>query len=200
MNISNRIFFGAAICAIVFAPGAALAHSTVAPSQTTPATYETFTLSVPSEREVPTIGIRLLIPEGLDRVTPFVKAGWDVEITRNAADEVVELAWTGGSVPAHQKDTFQFTARTPGEDTKLIWRAYQTYQGGEVVAWDQNPDEPAEGEDSVSNPYSTTEVRMAGGSTEDATAADGADSMAFPIAIGAFIISVVALGLSIRRT
>ncbi len=137
-------------------PNFAFAHSTVSPSQTIPSKYETFSLSVPTEKDAPTLGVRLLIPASLDRVTPFVKPGWNIDIKKEG-EKVTEIEWTGGAIPTGQKDVFQFTARTPKEGTTLIWKAYQTYEGGEIVAWDRDP-KVANKDAEVKNPYSTTSV------------------------------------------
>ncbi len=168
------------------------AHSTVSPSQSTTQKYENFTLSVPTEKEVPTVGVRVLIPETLDRVTPFVKSGWTINITK-AGEKVTQIEWTGGTIPAGQKDVFLFTARTPAEDTTLIWKVYQTYQGGEVVAWDQDPKSAEE----VSKPYSTTEVKIDSASTVDSR--PSRDKYQIAIAWAAIAISLVALWRSSRK-
>lgn len=137
----------------------AFAHSTVSPSHVGTSRYQNFSLSTPTERDVPTVGIRLLIPESLERVTPFVKPGWDIKIIKDQSGEkVTEIQWTGGSIPPGQKDVFEFTAKTPESGSTLIWKAYQTYENGEVVAWDEDPTKPKDGEEKVSNPYSVTEV------------------------------------------
>lgn len=176
--------------------GFAFAHSTVEPAQTETSKYETFTLNVPTERDVPTTGIRLVVPPELDRVTPFVKPDWRISVTKDADGNVTEIAWTGGSIPAGQKDVFEFTARTPEEGATLIWKAYQTYQGGEVVAWDRDPQELQEGEERVPNPYSSTEVAA----PEAPVSEDKESSMPAAVAWGALALSIISLALSVRRT
>jgi uncharacterized protein YcnI len=138
-------------------PTVVLAHSTVSPSQASTSKYETFTLSVPVEKDVPTVAVKLLIPDSLDKVMPFVKPGWKINIKKEKVGEVekiTEIEWIGGTIPAGQKDVFQFTARTPQTDTNLIWKVYQTYSGGEIVSWDQDPKSESE----IKYPYSETKV------------------------------------------
>ncbi|MBI2109318.1 MAG: DUF1775 domain-containing protein [Parcubacteria group bacterium] len=198
----------------VFYSPTVFAHSTVTPSQVPASKYETFNLSVPTERDVPTEGVRLIIPEKLERVTPFVKSGWDIEVkTKQEGDKtiVTEIEWTGGAIPAGQKDVFQFTARTPQEDTTLIWKAYQTYARGEVVAWDRDPQKPNEDEKDgkVKNPYSTTEVVADTSASADdhmsstpysapVTEASSKADYTFMTALLALVLSVVALGISLK--
>lgn len=145
----------------------ASAHSTVSPSQTATSKYETFTLSLPTERDVPTTKVALEIPASLDHVTPFVKPGWQLNIIKDADGKVTRIEWTGGTVPAGQKDVFPFTARTADTEGTLIWKAYQTYQNGEVVAWDQTRAEAGHGDThaEVANPYSITQVSASAGAT-----------------------------------
>lgn len=168
-------------------PGIALAHSTVTPSQTVPSKYENFSVSVPTEKDVPTVGVRLVMPDGVDRFSPFVKPGWKINVTKDVADKVTQVEWTGGTIPAGQKDVFLFTARTAPEDTTLIWKVYQTYQDGEIVAWDQPPSSSGE----VKTPYSVTEVKATtASSTESSTKTQ--DRLPLVISIVALVIAFLA--------
>ncbi len=190
MKTYTSVIIGAFLFSLPFI---ASAHAVVSPSQSATAKYETFSLSVPVEKDVPTVAIRILMPEGVDRVTPVVKPGWKITIVKDG-DRVTEILWTDGSIPAGQKDFFQFTARTPAEDATLAWKAYQTYRGGEVVAWDQAPGAEAHGE-SASHPYSTTDVQLApekSGTTSQ--------NLPYLISIAALALSGVALIRSSRRT
>ncbi len=198
MNIKPNVFlrkYNLALLGLLFFSfsfaSVALAHSTVSPSQTLTSKYETFTLSVPTEKDVPTISIRLLIPESLDKVTPFVKPGWTVNLIKNSDSKVTQLEWSGGSIPEGQKDVFQFTARTPAESKTLIWKVYQTYRGGEIVSWDRDPKVLNTGEEKVANPYSVTDV----GEDKITNNVDKKSnySMEFILSILALVISVIAL-------
>lgn len=179
---------------LLFAPAFVLAHSVVSPSQTATSKYENFSLSVPTERDVPTIGITLAIPDGLDHVTPVVKAGWMIKTTKDSEGKVTEISWTGGSVPAGQKDFFVFSARTPATSTTLVWKAYQTYRGGEVVAWDRDPSKPDEGKTKVDYPYSKTEV-----ATETSSPKSSSNSTPTVMATAALAISICALVLAMQK-
>jgi len=151
---------------IFLLPILASAHVTVRPSEVGVGAYQTFNVSVPTEKDIATTEVRLLIPQGLESVRPNVKAGWNVEIVRDGEGEgsqVREIIWRGGSIPADQRDDFFFSAKTPAEAGALRWDAYQTYSDGTVVAWDadaseQPKDETGADEFSVRGPYSTTRV------------------------------------------
>lgn len=146
----------------------ASAHAVVSPKQANVAQFTDFSLGVPSEKPVATTAVRLLIPDGLNFVTPYVKPGWKIAVktapaSGNAAasdgdmqtTKITEIDWTGGTIPAGQKDAFMFSAQVPAQAATLAWKAYQTYQDGSVVSWDQAPGAKADGK---TGPYSTTMV------------------------------------------
>lgn len=207
---------------LIFVP-LTLAHVTVKPNQVGIGTYQTFTVSVPNEKDNPTVAVRLVIPDGLESVTPTVKPGWQIKIERagdmkgmvlnngrqltdEEAQKVVQIEWTQGSVPAGQRDEFTFSAKTPSSPTELQWKAYQTYQNGVIVAWDQDPKAPkpsASGETEGSTPFSVTKV------VNDLTATPGpvmvqGDQSGQPntplyFSIAAVLLSCAAIGLALRK-
>jgi uncharacterized protein YcnI len=174
----------------------ASAHVVVRPKEVGVAAFQTFTVGVPNEKDIPTVAVRLIIPEGLKHVSPNVKPGWTIDVKKEGEGEqvvVTEISWTGGSIPQEMRDAFDFSAQAPAEKTEIAWKAYQTYSDGTVVAWDQEPSE-AEG----STPYSTTTV------VDDLEESAVAESEKESEMIGPFkkdnlplAISVFALGLSL---
>jgi uncharacterized protein YcnI len=145
----SKVIIAAMFCslALVIGVNPALAHVSVKPAEVGVGAYQNFAVSVPNERETSTVGVRLVIPEGLESVMPNVKPGWIIE-TKHPVDAdsnsesedhheaVTEIVWTGGTVPVGQRDEFVFSAKTPAEETTLTWKAYQTYSDGTVVAWE----------------------------------------------------------------
>jgi uncharacterized protein YcnI len=132
------------------------AHAVVSPKEANVGEFKTFTLGVPSEKASTTVSVKLAIPEGLDFVTPNVKPGWKIDITKSG-DKVSEISWTGGSIPSGQRDEFLFSAKVPSQETKLQWKVYQKYADGSEVAWDQEPNANVK-DFSKSGPYSVTSV------------------------------------------
>lgn len=179
------------------------AHVVVNPKEVNVAQFQTFTIGVPNEKENPTVGLRLVIPAGLNYVSPNVKPGWSIEIKKagksmkgsvlntgeKAPDEdtVTEISWTGGSIPAGQRDDFVFSAQAPASAGEVIWRAYQTYANGTVVAWDQTPNDK---DDEEVKPYSTTKVI-------DDLATSGKDAETNDDMVGPFKKANLPLGLSV---
>ena len=123
-------------------------------------------MSVPVEKAVATTAVRIVMPTGLEYVTPTVKPGWSIEVKKEGEGEgakVTEISWNGGTIPAGQRDDFTFSAKAPTKTGSLQWKVYQTYQDGVVVAWDKSAaDQPKKTDGSpdfsTSGPYSETEV------------------------------------------
>lgn len=143
------------------------AHVVVKPASVNVSEFTTFSIGVPVEREQSTIGIRLVVPEGLAYVTPNVKPGWVVSTKKEGEGEtshMVEISWTNGEIPQGQRDEFVFSAKVPSAESELHWKAYQTYKDGNVVSWDLNPKDPqpkdsaGKSDFSKNGPYSVTKV------------------------------------------
>lgn len=184
----------------------ASAHVTVSPKEVLTAQRVTFAVSVPNEHDTPVVGVRIVIPEGVTSVIPYNKSGWNIEIVKASEGEeapVTEIKWTSanGTVPVGLKDDFLFGAKAPDTVTELNWKAYETYQDGTVVAWDQEPSD-ADG----NFPYSVTKVAVE--STQSiainetaqlARDAKAAADRTLITAISALIISVGAFYFATRK-
>ena len=179
---------------------AALAHVIVKPNEAGVASFQTFSVGVPSESDkstTPTVNVRVVLPDGLSEVTPTVKAGWTITTKKNSNDEVTEITWSGGQIPSEQRDDFTFSAQVPATATTLIWKAYQTYKDGRVVSWDQDPSKIPTGEEGT--PYSTTNViNDLNTNTSTATTAQKND-MTSIVAYSALVLGLLALLLGFRR-
>lgn len=186
-------FFAAAIVATTFLPLAASAHVVVKPDQAGIGSFQTFSIGVPTEKDIPTVSLRLVIPNGVKEVSPNVKPGWTIKETKSTTAEdadVTEISWSAGQIPAGQRDEFMFNAQVPSKPTDLEWKAYQTYADGSVVAWDKAPS----GKDEEgSTPLSITKV--VNDLTPAATAPSSTDGSGE--AKAALVMSMLALVLSI---
>lgn len=144
---------GAALASLFVFASTTFAHVVVSPKEVGVGKHQAFSVGVPVEKEVATVGLRLVIPESLASVTPNVKPGWKIEFKKvktgkqvaghhgEMVDEerISEVVWTGGTIPAGQRDDFMFSAKVPAETGTVQWKAYQTYADGSVVAWDASP-------------------------------------------------------------
>ncbi len=113
----------------------ASAHAVVFPKQATANSYEKFALRVPAEKDVPTVKVRVEIPEGfaISRVQPL--PGWKYEFERAADGTVKAIVWSGGEIGATEFQEFVFQGKTPKDPGKFAFRAWQTYKNGEVAEW-----------------------------------------------------------------
>lgn len=191
-NTSKLAAFGVLASVLVLAnPVIAFAHVVVSPNEALTGAYETFTTSVPNEKDIPVTGLRLVIPDSVESVTPTVKPGWEIQ-TKKSGDRTTEINWTGGMIAPELRDTFTFSAHLSSKAGDINWKAYQTYQDGSVVSWDQKPAEEHghDSEDESKGPYSTTTV-------SDSTSEEAVETKNNTASIAPYIVSILALALSV---
>lgn len=129
----------------------ASAHVTVAPAESATGAWETYTLKVPSEKDIATVQIDLRIPEGAEFKQYEATPGWNVTIEGN------KVSWitTGEGIQAGQFQRFYFTAKNPDAAGEIAWDAYQHYADGSLVQWS--------GEEGSETPHAITSIVQASG-------------------------------------
>jgi uncharacterized protein YcnI len=132
------------ICTMLAVSAPAWAHVVVSPEEVAAGDYATLTVSVPTEKEVPTTEIRVEVPEGflLSGVQPV--PGWEYAFEEDGG-VVTAITWSGGEIGPREFQQFLLQAQAPEEPGEYPWRAIQTYEDGSVVEWTGPPDaeEPA---------------------------------------------------------
>src|ERR687897_103325 len=122
----------------------AWAHVVVSPEVVTAGDYETLTVSVPTEKEIPTTKIRVVVPEGflLSGVQPV--PGWEHTFEEDGG-VVRAVTFSGGEIHPREFQQFLLQAQAPDKPGEYPWKAFQTYNDGSVVEWTGPPDseEPA---------------------------------------------------------
>ena len=105
----------------------AWAHVVVSPKQVTAGDYETLTVSVPTEKEVPTTKIRVEVPEGflLSGVQPV--PGWKHSFEEDGG-VVRAVTFSGGEIRPRKFQQFLVQAQAPEEPGEYPWKAFQTYE------------------------------------------------------------------------
>jgi uncharacterized protein YcnI len=136
--LSSRLSFILVLAAVALV---ASAHVTISPREIVTKGGGTFIVNVPTEKPVPTVKIRVEFPEGMRVSRVRAKAGWTVQAERDTSKAITALTWSGGKIGPDEFDEFAFTARVNAPPSQLAIKAYQTYEGGEVVAW-TNTDMP----------------------------------------------------------
>ncbi|HJR46251.1 MAG TPA: YcnI family protein [Actinomycetota bacterium] len=226
--MKKGIFGALAVSALVagLAP-AAYGHVTVQPNEAVVGTFSRFVVRVPTERDVPTIKVKVELPpmafvsfepkEGWKRTVEMVELDEPIEVFGEPVTETVgSVTWSGGEIGPGEFDEFGFSARMPDAEETLEFVAEQTYKGGEVVSWSGAPDsdEPAallttydlnlqEGQGQLA---ALAELRqqMAGGEhtaappVDDEEDDDYGENLGLLVGGGAVLISLIALALALR--
>jgi uncharacterized protein YcnI len=185
----------------------AWAHVVVSPEEVAAGDYETLTVSVPTEKEVPTTEVRVEVPEGftLSGVQPV--PGWQYEFEEDGG-LITAVTWSGGEIGPREFQQFLVQAQAPEEPGGYSWRAIQTYEDGSVVEWTGPPDaeEPAsvvevvsgnaEEEGSKAGEAGPNVDRAAAGASTDTLASTGGTS---PLVYAGLGFGVLALGTLLTR-
>lgn len=156
--------------ALLFA-GMASAHVTVKPSVSQPNAWETYTLKVPVEKNIPTTKIALKIPKEVAFKQYEPVPGWKVETEKDSSGKVTTVIWTTekAGIQAGQYQRFSFVAQNADQNTEAAWNAFQYYNDGSIVEWT--------GDEGSSTPHSITKITAEATSEAPAPAADsGHDS------------------------
>ena len=146
----------------------AVAHVVVSPEEVTAGEYETLTVSVPTEKEVPTTEIRVEVPEGflLSGVQPV--PGWEHSFEEDGG-VVTAVTFSGGEIRPQEFQQFLVQAKAPEEPGGYPWKATQTYENGSVVKWTGPPD--------AEEPASVVEV-ISGGSADAGSSPEPSEASA----------------------
>ena len=131
-------------CMLLAASGVALAHVTVQPEEVSAGEYEKLTVTVPSEKEIPTTEVRVDVPEGFTVSGVKPVPGWEYEFEEEAG-VVTAVNWSGGQIGPREFQEFEMQAQTPEEPGDFSFGATQTYEDGSTAEWTgpPNSEEPA---------------------------------------------------------
>ena len=145
--MKRLLFVGGAalsLCAMLAVSAPVRAHVVVSPEEVAAGDYETLTVSVPTEKEVPTTEIRVEVPKGflLSGVQPV--PGWEHAFEEDGG-LVTAVTFSGGQIRPREFQQFLVQAQAPEKPGEYPWKAVQTYEDGSVVEWTGPPDaeEPA---------------------------------------------------------
>ncbi|MFC4058901.1 YcnI family protein [Planomonospora corallina] len=133
----------------------ALAHVTINPGSAPQGGFTKVAFRVPNERDdASTTKLEVAFPTGHPLAFVSVKPvpGWKVEVTEGELPEpvtteygelteaVTKITWSGGKIEPGQFQEFEVSmGALPTTTDRLVFPATQTYSGGEVVRWDDEP-------------------------------------------------------------
>lgn len=199
-------FFKALITAFVplfLFTSVAFAHVTVNP-KTIPPGFQVVTVRVPNEKDNPTIGLRVVVPDGVTVHAVEPVPGWTVTTKKEAAttptennkdeegeERITEITWTGGQIGVDEFQEFPLSVQFT-KTGEFAWKAYQTYQDGSVVKWEG-------GKDSATPASVMTVSDTASTNTADQPPSENKTSSSEWLSIAALLISVASLFIALRR-
>jgi periplasmic copper chaperone A len=219
-----RVLLAASTSALVALLGAgpAAAHVTVQPPTATQGGFSALTFRVPTERpDASTTRLEVTFPAEQPLAFFSVKphAGWTYRVEKarlpeplNVGDTTVteavrKVTWTAAGAASAIKpgeyDEFSVSVGFLPEAERMVFKAVQTYDSGEVVRWIE---EAAEGAEEPERPAPVLQLEPA--EAEGASAAAGTQAAAVtPVAAGsdrsdglARALSVTALALALLGT
>lgn len=137
----------AAVFGALIVAGSAFAHSAMSPAVGLTKADQLFTLSVLTEKGVPTTKVELTPPSGFSIESFSPSPGWKREVQSTGSGEETEIqrvTWSGGNVPTGEDAVFQFIGSADKAET-YAFNVRQTYSDGSVVDWDgpESSDTPA---------------------------------------------------------
>jgi uncharacterized protein YcnI len=210
--ISALTIFGLTMTNTVFA------HVSISPKETT-AGSQAFTFHVPNEQEEPTVSVKIEIPDGVEVTGIMALPGWThtekheavmekpqgFRIVRqvfadHAAEEtgrITEITWTGGKIGPGEYAEFSLTAKYDGEPKELLWKAYQTYADGDTVPWDASDEKHPAPKVTVIKDTQLAMMQTTLGEMK-ATQEKANAGQSQWLTIGAFLLSVTALGVGLK--
>lgn len=110
-------------------------HVDLGPRQSIPRKWETYTLSVPSETERPTVKLRLFVPAAFEIEAVEHRPPWRIVTERDDTRGFIrEVSWSEGSIPPQTFEELKFLARNPTAPGTYRWKIEQYYQGEDAPA------------------------------------------------------------------
>lgn len=161
------LFMSAATSLLLFS-GIASAHVSVNPSTSTPGAWETYTIKIPVEKDIPTMKVSLKIPDVVDFKQYQPVPDWKVTTEKDSSGKVSTITWTAinEGISAGEFQMFNFVVQNPKEDASIAWDAYQYYNDGSIVEWTGNEES--------TTPHSVTLITTATATSEGGAVNNGA--------------------------
>ncbi len=110
-----------------------MAHVSITPTESKLGASERYTVRVPTEGQVTTVGVDLEVPEGVTVSNVLASGGWTSEVRREA-NRIVAIMWKV-TIPAAHFGELVFNARNPKEGAAIAWKVTQRFADGTSRDW-----------------------------------------------------------------
>ena len=127
----TRLLLSAAV--LLCASATLMAHVTIGPAESRLGANERYTVRVPTEGQVATVGVDLEVPEGVTVSYILASGGWTSEVKREG-NRIVSISWKVDVPPSHFAELV-FNARNPKEGTAIAWKVKQRFADGSARDW-----------------------------------------------------------------
>ena len=118
-------------------PVIGLAHVTIQPRESMHGATQRYTVRIPTEGEVATVGVEMEVPEGVIVEVLQTPMGWTYDVVR-ADDRIVSISWQVDVKP-HEFLEVGFVARNPRRGAEIVWTLRQIFADGTVTDWTNGP-------------------------------------------------------------
>jgi uncharacterized protein YcnI len=183
------------------------AHVTVQPKEAVVG-YTVSSVRVPNEKDIATIQVRVLVPEGVDVHGVMPVFGWThtekrEEIKKDAmtgdshggeeVGPITEIVWSGGRINSGEFMEFPLSVQYEADAEKVTWKAYQTYANGEVVPWDGSDEKHPAAQVTILKEAKVDTL------TKNMTSAPAASAQSSWLSVAALLVSAGALVVSFKK-
>jgi len=118
-------------------PVIGLAHVTIQPRESMHGATQRYTVRIPTEGDVTTVGVEMEVPEGVIVEVLQTPVGWTYEVQR-ANDRIVAISWQVDVKP-HEFLEVGLVARNPRRGAEIVWTLRQIFADGTVTDWTNGP-------------------------------------------------------------
>ena len=179
----------AAMAGVVLVAGPAYAHVGVSPTEASQGGDATFTFTVPNEKDnADTVQVEIDLPttDPIGSVSVQPVPGWNVNVEKTTltkpvttddgqvTEAVSKITWSGGAIKPGEFQEFSASMGPLPKANELVFKALQTYSGGDVVRWIEVT--PAGGQEPEHPAPVVTLTKAAAGADHHAATADEAAS------------------------
>jgi uncharacterized protein YcnI len=190
-----------AACLVLASVVPAWAHVEVEPEEAQRGATVDLSFHVPNEEDdASTTRVEIAFPTDnpIASARPQPVAGWEASVQMTGGN-VGSVTWTGGAIPPDGEQNFVVNVTLPGDGDRVVFKALQTYDNGEVVRWieetppgGEEPEHPAPVLTLTGPVIATSSTAAAGTTVAATTTTDASGEADDDDAVNVFLIAGIA--------